>query len=231
MARLAFCQVGPQDAPASRSGTAHLEEAVTTFRDALKEYTREHVPLDGAMTPNNLGNALRTLGDRESSTARLEEAITALRDALKEGTREQVPLDWAVTHNNLGIALRALGERESGTAHPEEALETWESYLIVVAQIITVPHWTIRAWQAGTLMHNTVHEFEWVPHLIFPYLVDQLGIGGDEIHLYRASGSATTTFRASASHCAPARAARRAPTGWRRSAHIAGPAGLPPPRR
>jgi hypothetical protein len=34
-------------------------------------------------------------------------------------------------------------------------------------------------------MHNTVHEFEWVPHLILPYLVNQLGIGGDDIHLYR----------------------------------------------
>ena len=39
-------------------GTARLEEAVSAYRDALKERTRERVPLDWAMTQNNLGNAL-----------------------------------------------------------------------------------------------------------------------------------------------------------------------------
>ena len=67
------------------------------------------------MTQNNLGNALRTLGERESGTALLEEAVSAYRDALKEWTRERVPLDWATTQNNLGTALATLGERESGT--------------------------------------------------------------------------------------------------------------------
>ena len=41
------------------SGTARLDEAVAAFREALKEYTRERVPLDWAMTQNNLGNALQ----------------------------------------------------------------------------------------------------------------------------------------------------------------------------
>jgi hypothetical protein len=40
------------------SGTAILEEAVATFREALKERTRERVPLDWAMTQTNLGAAL-----------------------------------------------------------------------------------------------------------------------------------------------------------------------------
>ena len=40
------------------SGTAHLEEAVAAYRAALEERTRERVPLDWAMTQNNLGNAL-----------------------------------------------------------------------------------------------------------------------------------------------------------------------------
>jgi hypothetical protein len=44
---------------------------------ALSEYTRERAPLDWAMTQNNLGSALRALGERESGTARLEEAVTA----------------------------------------------------------------------------------------------------------------------------------------------------------
>ena len=43
------------------SGTGRLEEAVTAYRAALEEQTRERVPLDWAMTQNNLGNALERL--------------------------------------------------------------------------------------------------------------------------------------------------------------------------
>jgi tetratricopeptide (TPR) repeat protein len=71
---------------------------------------------------DNLGNALETLGERESGTARLEEAVAAYRAALEERTRERVPLDWAMTQNNLGNALWRLGERESGTARLEQAV-------------------------------------------------------------------------------------------------------------
>jgi hypothetical protein len=49
-------------------------------RDALEEWTRERVPLQWATTQNNLGNALRVLGERESVTARLEEGFRG-RDA------------------------------------------------------------------------------------------------------------------------------------------------------
>jgi hypothetical protein len=52
------------------------------------------------MTQNNLGNALSTLGKRESGTARLKEAVDAYRAALEERTRERVPLQWARTQNN-----------------------------------------------------------------------------------------------------------------------------------
>jgi tetratricopeptide (TPR) repeat protein len=93
------------------------------------------------MTHNNLGNALRILGERdwatarleeavtayrdallgalqalgegESGTARLEEAVTAYREALLERTRDSVPLDLATTQNNLGNALQALGARKN----------------------------------------------------------------------------------------------------------------------
>ena len=91
------------------------------------------MPLDWAMTQNNLGNALRTLGERESGTARLEEAVAAYRAALEERTRERVPLDWAMTQNNLGTALRTLGERESGTARLEEAVAAFDACLTVTA--------------------------------------------------------------------------------------------------
>ena len=106
-----------------------LHRAIETYREALKERTRERVPLDWAMTQNNLGNALQTLGGRESGTARLEEAVAAYRAALEEYTRERVPLQWAATQNNLGTALRTLGERESGTAQLEEAVAAYRAAL------------------------------------------------------------------------------------------------------
>jgi tetratricopeptide (TPR) repeat protein len=111
------------------SGTGRLEEAVAAYRDALKERTRERVPLNWAATQNNLGLALSSLGERESGTGRLEEAVAAYRDALKERTRERVPLDWAMTQNNLGAALSRLGERESGTGRLEEAVAAYRDAL------------------------------------------------------------------------------------------------------
>ena len=83
------------------SGTGRLDEAVEAYREALKEYTRERVPLNWAATQNNLGTALRNLGERESGTGRLDEAVEAYREALKERTRERVPLHWAETLKNL----------------------------------------------------------------------------------------------------------------------------------
>jgi tetratricopeptide (TPR) repeat protein len=104
-----------------KGDNAAIGEAIRAYRDLVAQRPRERVPLDWAMTQNNLGNALQTLGQRESGTARLEEAVQAYRQALAERTRERVPLDWAMTQNNLGSALQTLGERESGTARLEEA--------------------------------------------------------------------------------------------------------------
>ena len=114
---------------AQRGNAQALEEAVAAYREALKEYTRERVPLQWAATQNNLGNALQTLGERENGTARLDEAVAAYREALKEYTRERVPLDWAMTQNNLGSALQTLGERESGTARLDEAVAAYREAL------------------------------------------------------------------------------------------------------
>ena len=86
-------------------------------------------PFDWATTQNNLGAALKSLGERESGTKHLEEAVAAYREALKEYTRERVPLDWATTQNNLGNALAGLGERESGTKHLEEAVAAYREAL------------------------------------------------------------------------------------------------------
>ena len=106
-----------------------LEEALTTYQEALKEWTRERVPLAWATIQNNLGVALWSLGEWETGTARLEAAVAAYQEALKERTRERVPLDWATTQNNLGFALWRLGERETGTARLEAAIAAFQEAL------------------------------------------------------------------------------------------------------
>jgi tetratricopeptide (TPR) repeat protein len=124
----ALATVGEREA-----GTGRLEEAVTAFRDALKEWTRKRVPLDWATAQMNLGNALQTLGTREAGTGRLEEAVTAFRNALKERTRERVPLDWAMVQVHLVNVECAffdkaqdVARRDAAEAYARAALAVFE---------------------------------------------------------------------------------------------------------
>jgi tetratricopeptide (TPR) repeat protein len=73
------------------------------------------------MTQYNLGNVLRSLGDRESGTTRLEEAVAAYRAALEVYTREAMPTQWATAQNNLAGVLKILGERERNMSRLQEA--------------------------------------------------------------------------------------------------------------
>ena len=93
------------------------------YRAALQEWTQDRVPLDWAMTQNNLGAALRTLGEREGSAARLEDAVQAYRAALEEWTRERVPLDWAMSYGNQGVTLRLLADLRQDEGLAQQALD------------------------------------------------------------------------------------------------------------
>ena len=91
-----------------------LEQAVQAYRAALEVRTRERVPLDWAMTQNNLGAALRTLGELESGTERLEQAVQAHRAALEVFTVEDLPLHHNKAQNNLQNAILRLKARRAG---------------------------------------------------------------------------------------------------------------------
>ena len=69
-----------------RGDNTALQQAIRASERVLELWPRERVPLDWAATQMNLGNALQTLGGRESGTARLEEAVAAYRAALEEGS-------------------------------------------------------------------------------------------------------------------------------------------------
>ena len=79
------------------SRSAKLEEAAFAFREALKEQTRDRVPLEWAKVQSNLGTVLLRIGERVTGTAKLKELVAAYREALKEQLRERVPLIWAET--------------------------------------------------------------------------------------------------------------------------------------
>jgi tetratricopeptide (TPR) repeat protein len=60
-----------------------VEKAISSFRSALEEQTRERTPLEWAIVQQNLGAALSWLGQQEGKPERLEGAIEAYRSALE----------------------------------------------------------------------------------------------------------------------------------------------------
>ena len=108
---------------------ARLASAIAFYKKTLTIWTRDKVPLQWAMTQNDLGPGLSILGERETGKSHLEEAVAAYREALKERTRERVPLDWAMTQTNLGAALSRLGERDGSTVRLEEAVTAFREAL------------------------------------------------------------------------------------------------------
>jgi tetratricopeptide (TPR) repeat protein len=112
-----------------RGDNAALTAAIERYRILLTLRPRERVPLEWARTQVDLGNALATLGGRESGMARLKEAVAAYRAALEEYSRDRVPLEWATTQMDLGNALFTLGGRESGSARLKEAVAAYRAAL------------------------------------------------------------------------------------------------------
>jgi hypothetical protein len=75
-----------------------LEEAIGDLEEALKERTRERVPLDWAQTQNNLGFALFRLGERE---ARILQPSRALPEYLiKEMVNDRIAIRYRLLQNS-----------------------------------------------------------------------------------------------------------------------------------
>jgi uncharacterized protein with beta-barrel porin domain len=94
-----------------------LTEAIRVWKLALADASRVDNAAAWVATQNNLGNALATLGSRESGTARLEEAVAAYRAALEEMTRDRAPVDWAMSTGNQGVVRRAAWRTGAGADH------------------------------------------------------------------------------------------------------------------
>ncbi len=87
--------------------------AIAAYRAALEERTRDRVPLDWAVTQSNLGNALQTLGERESSTARLKEAKEAYSVALETFNAVGAHYYADNSRRNLAKVQALLGKRKN----------------------------------------------------------------------------------------------------------------------
>ena len=96
-----------------------------------------------AMTQNNLGIALSTLGARQSgkdAIARLKDAITAYHKSLEVYTKDSAPMEWAMTQENMAIVYveraaffdgeqdqtKAKADLEQAVFHVDTALSVYD---------------------------------------------------------------------------------------------------------
>lgn len=115
--------------------SAVLRQAVAALRQQLDVLPRQQMPMEWAKNQNDLGNALRTLGEVELNVEHLQAAIRSYRAALQEFTRERYPSQWARVHNNLGHTFHSLSGFESGTVYLKEAVKAYR------AALEEFPHW------------------------------------------------------------------------------------------
>jgi hypothetical protein len=92
-------------------GTARLQEAVAAYRATLSECTREHLPMQWAMTQTNLGTALWAWGERDGDSARLEAAVAAYRAGLEVFEAADAAHYARIAASNLDVAEARLRRR------------------------------------------------------------------------------------------------------------------------
>ncbi|QSJ15565.1 tetratricopeptide repeat protein [Nostoc sp. UHCC 0702] len=106
---------------------SNMEIAITGYEVALTVYTREALPIDWAMTQNNLGLAYcsRIKGDRAKN---IENAIAAYTAALTVRTKEALPENHAET-------LFGLGRTYQDTNKFNLAYNTFESAIVTIESL------------------------------------------------------------------------------------------------
>ena len=72
-----------------RKGPRTLEQAVAAYHSALSVRERDSLPADWAMTQNDLGAALKVLGERTNDPLALGRAMAAFRETLKVWHRQR----------------------------------------------------------------------------------------------------------------------------------------------
>ncbi|MBF0436051.1 MAG: hypothetical protein HQL77_11850 [Magnetococcales bacterium] len=91
-----------------------LKKAIQVCTKLLEIQPRSRVPLDWARVQNNLGNALRALGERESGTEKLEAAMTAFAMALDVAKASGAGYYIKMFQRNLDKCNDLLNKRKQG---------------------------------------------------------------------------------------------------------------------
>ena len=94
------------------SGTETLQKAVAAYGEALKEWTRERVPLQWATTQSNLGVALSRLASARADET-LQKAVAAYGEALKEWTPEASPYWHDIAQQNRDLTMALVAQRRA----------------------------------------------------------------------------------------------------------------------
>ncbi|MGR8935510.1 MAG: hypothetical protein ACU837_14125 [Gammaproteobacteria bacterium] len=102
-----------------------LRQAIELLQQQLAALPQQRQPVAWAKTQNDLGNALRTLGELELHAEFLKAAINSYAAALQVFTRERYPSKWSKLHTNLGNAFHDLAGVENGTGYLREAVKAY----------------------------------------------------------------------------------------------------------
>ena len=104
----------------------HLQ-ALTAYRSALQELTRERVPVQWASVQQNLGNTLQSLAyrapDAEQARTYLRQAGEAQQAALTVMTRDATPAMWAAVKQSMGQTYQMRANLATNPAEASEALK------------------------------------------------------------------------------------------------------------
>jgi hypothetical protein len=104
------CAFGPWRA---RGRTEKLEEAVTAYRAALEELTRERVPLDWAASLGNQGVVMMRIAERTNDGALAETAVVQIAAAY-ETQRDGGPAQSAAYYEEQLPKAQAIRDRLKG---------------------------------------------------------------------------------------------------------------------
>ncbi|MES1200231.1 MAG: hypothetical protein ABUS57_02130, partial [Pseudomonadota bacterium] len=128
-------------------------EALRLYHDvALPLAPREARATDWAKTQNDMGVALRVLGEHGNNQA-LYDSVAALRAALTVWTRANDPADWASAQNNLGGALLRLGERGDDRAL-HDAIAALRAALTVWTRARDPADWALAEGNLGAALET-----------------------------------------------------------------------------
>ncbi|MGE3873920.1 MAG: caspase family protein [Parvibaculaceae bacterium] len=143
----------------SKGDNEALRQSFALFDQALALADRSGDRDEWAFTQNDLGVALRRLGEREGSSADLKKAVGAFEAALGVLTREHAPESWAKIQTNLGTTLWRLGSFSDDGDALNKAVTIFQSALAVIGRDQRPLDWAVIQNNIGNTF-NTLGESE-----------------------------------------------------------------------